>query len=100
MKIVVVDYHPTPKSSKRCLIQTHSSIVVNTTLYSTLLLEVTTMGFFLLNNDIYEEKEDSFDHQIELLTDEEARTFWNLENLTNEEFARLGDRHPGIRYMI
>lgn len=39
-------------------------------------------------------------HQIEPLTDDEARAFWNLEHLSNEEFARLGDRHPGIRYMI
>ncbi|PWN32408.1 MFS general substrate transporter, partial [Meira miltonrushii] len=28
----------------------------------------------------------------------EKKAFWNLEHLSNEEFARLGDRHPGIRY--
>lgn len=37
---------------------------------------------------------------VQPLNDDEAKIFWNVEHLTNEEFARLGDRHPGIRYMI
>lgn len=34
------------------------------------------------------------------LSDDDARAFWLLDKLSNEEFARLGDRHPGFRYVI
>lgn len=51
-------------------------------------------------NSVKNEEKDVKIFPIQPLTDEEARAFWNLEHLTNEEFARLGDRHPGIRYII
>lgn len=55
------------------------------------------MQYDLLENDGPEQVARYPDGRLPPFTDAEAKAFWHLNHLTDEQFVQLGERHPGFR---